>query len=454
MKKTLFTVALGLLLSSCLLGPNFGGATAELPETWINHMPPSTTQHDLTTWWAAFGDSQLNQLIESAFANNPDMVNAALSIARAEAELRSTWSGILPSGSVGLGGTNAGDFRDSNSHGRWNGSLSLSWKPDVWGGTRRQIEASMASLGSTVAAANATRTAMASSVATAYFEWISAKESLRIAKEQLEFQERTFNIVSKREEAGMASELDVEQARSTILSTRAQIPGHEATIKTCENALAILLGTTVNNVRLSMPSASTYNKIPRVPTGLPSELLRRRPDIIRAEYDLHRAVANVGVAVANLFPSVSLSGSTSSSAGSDFAHFFSTAGWSLVGNVSQTIFNRTALNEAVNVAEIAASSAGQSYRKTVLAAFAEVEECLILYARLTNQLPQYEASVQANKKAAELSMRRYEAGESDFLNVASAERAWLSSELNVISTRQQIRMALARLCTALGGGWK
>ena len=202
-----------------------------------------------------------------------------------------------------------------------------------------------------------------------------------------------------------------------------------------------------------MPTEITYNRIPRVPTGLPSELLRRRPDVIRAEHELHRATANVGIAVADLFPSVSLSGSASAGSGSDFAHFFSTAGWSLVGNVSQTIFNRTALNEKVNIAELAQSAAGQNYRKSVLAAFAEVEECLITYARLTNQLPQYEASVEANKKAAELSMRQFEAGTSDFLNVAAAERAWLSAELNVISTRQQIRMSLARLCTALGGGW-
>ncbi|MBE6419276.1 MAG: efflux transporter outer membrane subunit [Akkermansiaceae bacterium] len=455
MRKILFISALSVsLLSSCLLGPDFAGASAELPETWVNKMPPSTSEQDLTEWWAAFGDPQLSGLIAQAFDNNPDMVVAALNIARAESELRSIGASLYPTGSVGVGGSNSGSFDTSTSHGKWNGSLSISWKPDVWGKTRRQIEASMASLGSTVAASHATRTALSAQVATAYFEWISAMESLRIAKEQLAFQERTYNIVKKRFDAGMANRLDLEQARSTILSTRAQIPGHEATIRSCENALAILLGTTVDQVKLTMPTPATYNKIPRVPTGLPSEMLRRRPDVIQAEYNLHRAVANIGVAVADLFPSVSLSGSASSASGSDFAHFFSTAGWSLVGNVSQTIFNRTSLNEAVNMAEIAACSAGESYRKTVLAAFAEVEECLILYARLTNQLPQYEASVEANKKAAELSMRQYEAGTTDFLNVASAERAWLSSELNVISTRQQIRMALARLCTALGGGWR
>ncbi len=455
MQKTLLISALcALSLSSCLLGPDFEGAKAELPATWVNKMPPATTEQDLSAWWAAFNDKQLSSLIETAFANNPDMINAALAIAQAEAELRSVESGLWPSGSLSAGGSNGGNFDTSTSHGKFTGGLSASWRPDVWGSTRRQIEASMASLGSTRAAANATRAALASSVATAYFEWISAKESLRIAKEQLAFQERTYNVVKRRVEAGFSHNLDLEQARVTIISTRAQIPAHEATIKSCENSLAILLGTTVDQVKLSMPSEATYNRIPRVPTGLPSELLRRRPDIITAEHNLHRATANVGIAVADLFPSLSLSGSASASSGSDFAHFFSTAGWSLVGSVSHTIFNRTSLNEKVNIAELAQSSAGQSYRKTVLSAFAEVEECLISYARLMSQLPQYEASAQANKKAAELSMKQFEVGSSDFLNVAAAERAWLSAELNIISTRQQIRMSLARLCTALGGGWE
>lgn len=455
MKKIFLINALAVsLLSSCLLGPDFTGATPDIPETWVNKMPPSTSEHDLSEWWAAFGDPQLSGLIAMAFDNNPDMVVAALNIARAESELRTMGASLYPSGSVGFGGSNGGNFDTSTSHGKWNGSLSVSWRPDVWGKTRRQIEASMASLGSTVASAHATRTALASSVATAYFEWISAKESLRIAQEQLELQEKTYDIVQRCYDAGLANGLDLEQSKSTIISTRAQIPALEANVRSCENALAILLGTTVDQVKLTMPSAATYNKVPVVPTGLPSEMLRRRPDVIQAEYNLHRATANVGVAVADLFPSISLSGSASAGSGSDFAHFFSTAGWSLVGNASQTIFNRTSLNEAVNVAEIAASSAGQSYRKTVLGAFAEVEECLILYARLTNQLPQYEQAVVSSKKAADLAMRQYQAGKTDFLNVASAQRSLLSAELNVISTRQQIRMALARLCTALGGGWK
>lgn len=436
------------------MGPDFAGAPEqELPASWVNALPPSSGEESLSDWWKSFGDPQLTELINRGFQSSPDMISAAIAIAQSEASLRATRAGLFPTVSGSFNGSNAGDFVDTNSHGSWNGALSASWSPDIWGGTRREVEAAFAALGSTKAAANATRTALAASIATSYFEWISAKESLRIAREQLEYQERTFEIVRKKESVGMAANLELAESRATIASTRAQIPTHEANIKSCENSLATLLGTTVDQVKLRMPSARTYNKIPRVPTGLPSELLRRRPDVIQAENNLHRATANIGVRVAALFPSISLTGRVGTSSGSDFANFFRNSAWSLGAGASQAIFNRTALNENVNIAELERDASAQAYRKTVLGAFAEVEECLISYARLTNQLPQYQAAAAANKEAAELSLRRFNSGESDFLNVAASERAWLSAELNLISTRQQIRMALARLCTALGGGW-
>ncbi len=441
-------------LSSCIVGPDFFGAPApELPVTWVNAMPPASDAGSLTEWWASFQDPQLNELLNRGFSANPDMMTAALAIFRAESQLRATGADLLPSVSASFGGGNSGSFDTSTSHGKWNGGLSASWSPDIWGGTRREIEAAFASLGSTHAAANATRTALASSIATTYFEWISAQENLRIAREQLSYQERTYTIAKKRREAGFSSNLDLAEAEATIASTRAQIPTYEANIRNCENTLATYLGTTVDQIKLTMPGAGTYNLIPRVPTGLPSELLRRRPDIIKAEYALRESTAKLGVQVANLFPRLSLTGSVSAGSGSDFANFFSSAGWSLVGSASQTIFNRTALKEGVTMAELAEMSAAESYRKTVLAAFAEVEECLIDYAKLMQQLPAYEASCDANKRAAELSLRLYQNGKSDFLNVAAAERAWLSAELNIISTRQRVRMALARLCTAMGGGY-
>lgn len=454
MKKTLPLSLSALLLASCALGPDFAGAPApELPASWTNALPPGTSAATLDEWWHSFRDPQLTRLIESGFSANPDMVNAALAIEKAQSSLRATQSSLFPSLGLSAGGSNSGNFDISTSHGRWNGGLSASWSPDIWGSTRREVEAAMASLGSSEAAAAATRTALASSIAAAYFQWISAKESLRIAYEQLEYQERTYKVTQERHASGMESALSLAESRATIASTRAQIPAQQAAIRSCETSLATLLGTTVDNIALQLPPQSIYNMVPEVPTGLPSELLRRRPDIIKAEHELHAATARVGVSVANLFPKLSLTGGASSSAGTDFSSFWANSSWNLGASVSQTLLNRTALNEAVKQAELNQLSSMQNYRKTVLAAFAEVEQCLIEYARLTTQLPQYEAARAANKESAELSLRLHHEGMADFLSVASAERAWLSSELNIISTRQNIRLKLAQLCTALGGGW-
>lgn len=455
MSRSVFLLSV-LLLSSCLSGPDYLGAPETgLPVTWVNALPPATEERTLAEWWHTFNDPQLDRLIATALTNNPDMVQAALNIESAISSLRSTESGLFPTVSGSVGGSNRGSFNTSTSHGSWTGNLSASWAPDIWGGTIRSVEAAHANVGSRIAAAAATRTALAASVATSYFSWIANKESLRIAKEQLEYQERTYKVTELKaaEGVGMASNLDLAQARSSIAATRARIPQLEGGIKSSENALATLLGTTVNNVHLSMPAAQTYNRIPGVPVGLPSDLLRRRPDIIRAERDLHAATANIGVRVADLFPRLSLTGNVSGSSGSDFAGFWKNSAWSLGASAGTTLLNRTALNENVKQAELSHASSVENYRKTVLAAFAEVEDCLISYAQMTNQLPEYEASREANRQAAELSLRQYNEGVNDFLSVASAQNQWLSAELNIISTRQSIRATLARLCTALGGGW-
>ena len=448
-------LAMPLILGGCLFGPNFHGAPdMELPATWVNHMPPAADEGVGSAWWGHFGDAQLTALIEQGLAANPDVITAALAIARAETQLRSTRADLFPSVSGSFGGGNGGGFNSSTSHGQWNGGLSLAWSPDIWGGTRREVEAAVANVGSARAASAATNIALASSIATTYFEWISAMESLRSAREQLVYQQRTFDIVEKRVATGFQNRLDLEQARVTITNTRAQIPTYEANIQTCRTTLATLLGVTPDRVQLRMPAPTVFNRIPRVPTGLPSDLLRRRPDIVAAECNLHRAAATIGVQVANLFPRLSLTGSVSAAASSDFADFFRSAGWNLSSSVSQTLFNRVQLRSNVKLARIAEMESAQAYRKTVLAAFAEVEECLIDYARLTNQLPQHEQAARSSKEAAELALRLYNSGYSDYLNVATAERSWLNARLNVIAARQQIRMTLARLVTALGGSYE
>lgn len=336
-------------LGSCMVGPDFRTPTNDLPATWEANRPPHSSDKDLRSWWNIFGDPQLNRLVSTSLNNNPDMKVALLRIREAREKLRVSQASLLPSADASAGWSLSPDrgFRSSTSQ-NFSLGTSTSWELDLFGGNRRSIEASRASLMSTEASAGAVRTALLADVATAYFDWITACEQLRIAREQLEIQRSTLTIAEKRYKTEFAPRLDVEQATSTVASTESRIPQLEAQVASSKNQLAVLLGTYNSRVELTLPKASVFEKTPTVPVGLPSELLRRRPDVIAAEADLHAAVANVGVAVADLYPRFSLTGSLSSRGG-DFGQLFreNNNAWSLGGNLLQPLFRGGALRATV-----------------------------------------------------------------------------------------------------------
>lgn len=442
---------------SCTVGPDFKGAPPQdLPQSWANKLPPASNPSALVEWWKLFGDAQLTQLIEQGLVANPDMLMAALSIKEAESNVKIAGASLLPTVSIG-GSQNTMPMSGARgtTHGDWGAHASASWELDLFGGNRRNIEAALANLHAAQAAAGAVQTALSANIASAYFDWIEAKESLRIAKEQLDYQKKTLDIVRRRQSVGLESRLDLEQSLSQVASTESTIPAEEAAIKKAENTLAVYLGAHMSKIKLNMPAKAVYSRVPAVPVGLPSELLRRRPDIIKAEAALHEATASVGVAVASLFPSVSLTGTASTSGRSDFTGFFTEQGstWSLGGNVSQNIFRGGALWEQVRLQKTRVAESEESYRKAVISAMSEVESCLINYAQVMQQLPLYEAQEKADAEAARLSLALYNAGQTEFINVLATQKSWLTSQLKLVTARQTLRQNLANLCKVLGGGW-
>ena len=484
-------------LGSCMVGPDFRTPANDLPATWEANRPPHSSDKDLRSWWNIFGDPQLNRLVSTSLNNNPDMKVALLRIREAREKLRVSQASLLPSADASTGWSLSPDrgFRSSTSQ-NFSLGASTSWELDLFGGNRRSIEASRASLMSTEASAGAVRTALLADVATAYFDWITACEQLRIAREQLEIQRSTLTIAEKRYKTEFAPRLDVEQATSTVASTESRIPQLEAQVASSKNQLAVLLGTYNSRVELTLPKASVFEKTPVVPVGLPSELLRRRPDVIAAEADLHAAVANVGVAVADLYPRFSLTGSlpsellrrrpdviaaeadlhaavanvgvavadlyprfsltgSLSSRGGDFGQLFreNNNAWSLGGNLLQTLFQGGALRATVRAQKAVAEQAAETYRKTLITAVSEVEDALIAYGNYTSQMQYLHKENNANKEAFQLSRTLYINGETDFLNVITAQRSWLSSEESLVTMKQNIRKAVVQLARALGGGW-
>ena len=441
-------------LASCMVGPDFQRPANDLPASSAAAKPPHSTDQDLRSWWRIFGDPQLNRLVSTSLNNNPDLKVALLRIREARERLRISQASLLPSADASAGWSLSPDrgFRSSTSQDFTLGA-STSWELDLFGGNRRSLEAYRASLMSTEASACAVRTSLLADVATAYFNWITACEQLRIAREQLEIQRGTLTIAEKRHTAGFAPRLDVEQATSSVAATESHIPALIAQVASAKNQLSVLLGTYNSRMELTMPKATVFEKTPVVPVGLPSELLRRRPDVIAAEADLHTAVANVGVAVADLYPRFSLTGSVSGR-GNDFAQLFreNNNAWSLGGNLVQPLFQGGALRANVRAQQAAAEQAAETYRKTLITAVSEVEEALIDYGNYTSQMPYLQKENEANKEAFRISMESYQGGETEFLNVITAQNSWLSSEESLVTMRQNIRKSIVQLARALGGG--
>ncbi len=443
------------LLTSCMVGPDFAKPGNNLPASWVTATPPKSDVKGLADWWTIFGDPQLNRLVGQAVADNPDMKMALLRVMEARSSAKIAGASLLPSAGASFGANRGTDNGwSSSSSSSFSLGADVSWELDVFGGNRRTVEAAMATLLSTEANALSVRTALMAEVATTYFSWIASVEELRVAREQLELQKKTLDIVQRRKDSELASSLDLEQAKAQVAGTEGNIPVMEANMKEMENTLSVLLGSYLKKGFLTVPSLAMTGKLPTVPVGLPSELLRRRPDVIGAEADLHTAVANVGIAISDLYPRFSLTGSVSSGARSFEEVFRShSADWSLGSNISQSLFRGGELRERVKMQKVASERAGEAYRKVLITAVSEVESALIDYASSKERLTYLIAQNESNKKAAKFSLDLYTSGQTDFLNVVTAQSSWLQSEVAIVSMRQNIRKSVARLALALGGGW-
>lgn len=456
--KALKTIVLaGSLVgvASCMVGPDFKPPQGAVPVTWQNAQPPRATMQDLTQWWNTFNDAQMINLLATADANNHDVQMALIRIKEARAQARVAGSNLYPSLSASTGpsyGTNRGLHSApafSNS-----GRLAASWSLDIFGGDRRAIEAAEASLQATTYSEVNTRLFVRAQVAGAYCDWLQANEALRIAREQLDLQRKTLKITQDRHGVGFGTRLDVEQASAQVANTQASIPTLEGSVAIARNTLSTMLGVMNQNVQLRLPSASVVNFMPPLPNILPAELLRRRPDVLAAEQDLHAAVANVGVNVAQLYPKFSITTTLAGSSDNFWQTFTSkNVNFAAASAVSQWVIDGGRVLGNIQGAKASAERAKVQYDKTVLAAINDVESALIAYNRNIHALPSLLKARDSSKAAAELSLQLYTEGQADFLNVVTSQRSWLSAEDSVILTRQNVRRAIIQLATALGGGW-
>jgi multidrug efflux system outer membrane protein len=446
----------GMLLAGCAITAKSPAPAPGMPQTYMESAAPDAAA-PAQDWWRSFGSAELSGLIDASLSASPDMAIAAEHVRQAEAQVRIAGSTLFPALSFSAasasretrppGGSWSGD-KSSNA------ALSASYEIDLWGKNASGVRAAESSLRATRFDQETVRLTLVAGVASAYFQVLSLRGRLVIARENLAIAERVFKVVDARARYGAVSALDLARQQAAVLAQRAAIPPLELQERQTLVALAILVGRQPEGFDAAASAVSDI-LVPRIAPGIPAALLVRRPDLASAEAQLAAANANVAAARAALLPSISLTGSAGLA--SDVLLNFliaPTAALSIGASLLQPIFNAGRLRAQVDVAASRERELVENYRKFILAALADVENALSAGGRSTDQeVLQQQVLVQA-RLALQLAEVRYRAGADDLLTVLDAQRTLFQAEDQLAQIRLSRLQASVGLFKALGGAWK
>ena len=450
------------LVAGCMVGPNYHRPAVQTPTAYRDLGESSPVQAQTASfadlpWWQVFQDPQLQELIRTALKENYDLQLATERINAARAQLAITRSNLFPqlSGNATFNGG-----REQNFQTKFN-FLSLaadaSFQLDFFGRLRRATEAARAQLMATEEAKNVVTLTLVSDVASDYFALLQLDLELQITRDTVTTQEGSVKLTSLRLSHGVATKLDVLQAQQVLDTANAQIPDLERQIGQEEDAISILLGNYPGGVPRGRALAEQVLP-PDVPPGLPSSLLERRPDIREAEQTIVAANADIGVAKAEFFPQISLTGSGGGGFGrsSAFSNLMSSqiAIWSYGAQVSQPIFTGGALRGNLHLAESQEQQALLSYKEAIQHAFGDVSDGLIGYQKLHEVRLRQEQLVNDLTESVRLSNMRYQGGTTTYLEVLDGQRSLFAAELTLAQSRGDEYQSLVQLYRALGGGWQ
>lgn len=449
-----------LLLSGCVVGPDHTAPEITLPSKFAEAKAKSNGDVSTDQWWTAFNDTRLNGYVKQGLDQNLDILQAMERINQAEADVISAGAGGLPALTLGTQAERSGARGLRGSPGTTptlsvSGGLEGSWLLDFFGLYRRSKEAAIAQLGAADAAVDTARLSLLSQVASAYIDVRYYQESIALARATLKSRNETLSLTKLQLDAGAASRLDVVQSESQVNLTLATIPGLETQYRQAAHRVATLLG---------MPASSLLGELQRgarqpvarfnARAGVPADLVRNRPDIRAAERTLAAAVANIGVAEASLYPSISLSGSISPSylrrnGGSD-NHLLS---WSFGPALNLPIFDGGQLRANLSASESAAREAYLAWKQTVLNAVEEVENALAAVTRDSRTVAANRATVASSQEALTLATASYRDGASSLLDVLDAQRNVSDAQTSLASAIRQMALDYVSLSVAMGGGY-
>jgi len=454
-----------LLITGCAVGPDYARPTLETPAAWRSGsaLPASEKPEELANlaWWTQLEDPVLDALVAEALASNRDMKIAAARVDEAAGLLGTTRAQLFPQLGASLGGSRAqasergitplpATVNPINS--QYSAALNVSWEIDLFGRLRRATEASQAQLLATEEARRGLALSLATTVANSYISLRDLDRQLEVSRQTLVTREETLRIFDLRFKGGFVSEMELSQARSEVETARIAIPTIEQSIAQQENAISALLGR--------LPGPTVRGKtvaemgLPLPPVSLPSVVLERRPDIRQAEQALVASNAQIGVAKAAYFPTVSLTGLLGSSSVA-FSDLFSGPArvWSYGGSLAAPIFTAGAIAGQVQAAEARQQQALEQYRKAIETAFREVDDALIGGIKSREVLDARIRQVAALTSYARNARLRYDAGYSDYLTIMDAERNLFQAQINESQARAQALTAVTTLFKVLGGGW-
>jgi len=458
----LLAILFSALATACTVGPNYHrpavqppAAFRDLPEN-PQAQAQSASYADLK-WWQVFQDPQLQELIRTALKQNYDLQLATERINAARAQLAITRASQFPQVQ---GNANFTGGQESNAQTRFNFltlAADAAFQLDFFGKLRRATEASRAELLATEDARQTVILTLVSDVASDYFALLQLDLQLQITRNTVAAQEASVKLTNLRLDHGVATKLDVLQAQQVLDSANAQVPDLERQIAQQENAISILLGNYPQAVPRGLPLVE-QKLPPDVPPGLPSTLVERRPDIREAEQVLVAANAEIGVAKAQFFPQISLTGSGGGAFGrsSAFSHLMgSQLGiWSYGAQVSQPIFTGGALRGNLKLAESQHQQALIGYRQAIQHAFGDVSDALIGYEKFHQVRVRQEETVADLQESVRLSNMRYKGGTTTYLEVLDGQRSLFAAELTLAQARGTEYQSLVQLYRSLGGGWQ
>jgi NodT family efflux transporter outer membrane factor (OMF) lipoprotein len=454
-------------VGGCMVGPNYHPPQAPIAESYLDPGSDAIKREptaDLSAWWTVFGDPTLDDLVKMAYAQNPTLQTAAIRVVEAQARRGIAVGQLFPQQQSAFGGYTRTQLSKNQANFVSGGDRSFddfqlgaqaTWELDIWGRFRRGIESADAQILSAIASYDDVLVTLIGDVATEYINIRISQEQLVVIRANVEIQKIGLQIAEDRFKGGTATDLDRTQATALLRDTESQIPVLEGTIAQSEARLCVLLGIPPKDLGAMLAD----KKIPGAPAvvavGIPADLLRRRPDIRRAERDLAAQSAQIGIAKADLFPAFSLFGDVRLDA-ENFGDLFKGSSVQAFGGPAfrWNLFNYGRIENAVRVQDAQFQALVGVYENTVLNAQGEVEGFLAAYLGATREIVPLTDSVAAAQRAVEVADTQYRGGIADYTRVLLAQQFLENEQGRLVSARGSAALNLISLYRALGGGWE